>query len=110
MYEAMQRGQVDCALGSANYLNTYNIKDFVTSIVDEPIGAYVSTLTLSINLDAWEGMSTENRQIIIDEIPQLLADIKWAAFEDDAAGPCCFETTAVSVQSTLCSALVRASL
>lgn len=83
MYEAMQRGQVDCALGSANYLNTYNIKDFVTSIIDEPIGAYVSTLTLSVNLDAWEGMSTENRQIIIDEIPQLLADIEWAQFEDD---------------------------
>tara|TARA_B100002003_G_scaffold248040_1_gene280901 strand:+ start:504 stop:1616 length:1113 start_codon:yes stop_codon:yes gene_type:complete len=86
MYEAMQRGQVDCALGSPNYLNTYNIKDFVTSIIETPIGGYVSTLTLSINLDAWDAMGEENRQIIIDEIPQLLADIKWASFEDDAAG------------------------
>ncbi|SFJ16339.1 C4-dicarboxylate TRAP transporter substrate-binding protein [Albimonas pacifica] len=86
MYEAMQRGQVDCALGSPNYLNTYNIKDFVTSIIETPIGGYVSTLTLSVNLDAWDAMGEENRQVILDEIPQLLADIKWASFADDAAG------------------------
>ena len=58
----------------------------MTSIIETPIGGYVSTLTLSINLDAWDAMGEENRQIIIDEIPQLLADIKWASFEDDAAG------------------------
>lgn len=85
MYEAMQRGQLDCALASAYYLNDYNIKDFVTSIMETPIGAYVSTLTLSINLDAWDAMGEENRQIVIDEIPQLLADIEWALMADDEA-------------------------
>ena len=83
MYEAMQRGQVDCALASTYYLNSYNIKDFVTHVVDVPLGAYIGTLPMSVNLDVWEDLEPEQRKIMLEEVPEMLADAMYEGMADD---------------------------
>lgn len=86
MYEAMQRGSTDCAVGPAAWLTSYNIKDFVRSVVSTPLGAYYGTMVLTMNADRWEDLEPAHKQAIIDNIPQMTADINWVYLEEaDAA-------------------------
>lgn len=86
MYEAMQRGQADCTIGAYAWLNSYGLKDLVKSIVETPIGGYYSALVLHMADDRWEGLSDENKAILLQQIPQLIADINYSYKEEgDAA-------------------------
>ncbi|MGM0585121.1 MAG: C4-dicarboxylate TRAP transporter substrate-binding protein [Pseudomonadota bacterium] len=82
MYEAMQRGQADCSVGAAAWLTGYNIKDFVATVMADPLGAYIGSGLMNMNMDTWEELSVEHRQAIIDELPQLVADVMWAYLEE----------------------------
>ena len=85
MYEAMQRGQADCSVGSAAWLTAYNIKDFVKSIVSDPLGAYIGSMVMNMNQDVWDDLEPNERQAIIDGLPDLIANIQWAYAAEDAA-------------------------
>lgn len=99
MYEAMQRGQADCTIGAYAWLNSYGLKDLVKSIVSTPIGGYYSALVLHMADDRWDGLSAENKAVLLKEIPQLIADINYsytesgnvAADEAKAAGVSFYE-------------------
>jgi len=78
MYEAMQRGQMDCATGSAAWLDTYNLKDFSKSIVSDSLGSYFGIIGMAINLDVWNEFSDEHKQIMKANMAQLTADIGYA--------------------------------
>lgn len=82
MYEAMQRGQADCSVGAAAWLTGYNIKDFVETIVSDPLGAYIGSGLMNMNRDTWQDLSGAHRQAIIDEMPQLVADAMWAYLDE----------------------------
>ncbi len=86
MYEAMQRGTIDCSVGAAAWLTGYNIKDFVTQIVEDPLGAYIGAMVMNMNADVWADLSDDNRQAIMDNLPKLVGDTMWAylAEADDA--------------------------
>nr|WP_293960471.1 C4-dicarboxylate TRAP transporter substrate-binding protein [Sneathiella sp.] len=86
MYEAIQRGVADCTIGSAAWLNAYNLKDVIKTIVDMPTGAYFSALFLDMNQDKWDELSAEEKQTIIKHAPKAVADIVFAYKEEgDAA-------------------------
>lgn len=78
MYEALQRGAADCALGSAAWLTSYNLKDVIKSIVDLPTGAFFSALFMNMNKDSWASLSDSERNIIVKNIPELIADTVFA--------------------------------
>lgn len=78
MYEAMQRGQMDCATGSAAWLDTYNLKDFSRSIVSDSLGSYFGIMSWVMNKDVWDEIGEANQQIIKDNMAGLVADIVWA--------------------------------
>ncbi|MEC9435469.1 MAG: C4-dicarboxylate TRAP transporter substrate-binding protein [Pseudomonadota bacterium] len=82
MYEAMQRGSTDCAVGPAAWLTSYNIKDFVRSVVSTPLGVYFGTMVLTMNADRWEDLEPEYKKAIIDNIPQMTADINWVYLDE----------------------------
>lgn len=86
MYEAMQRGQADCSVGAAAWLTGYNIKDFVKTIIQDPLGAYIGSGLMNMNAYTWEDLTEAQRQALIDELPELVADTTWAYLEEaDAA-------------------------
>ena len=85
MYEAMQRGQIDCAVGASAWLNSYNLKDFAKGIWENPLGSYFGTMNWAINLDVWnDDLTEEQRQAFKSEMAQNVADIMWAYTEDNA--------------------------
>ncbi|MEC9435468.1 MAG: C4-dicarboxylate TRAP transporter substrate-binding protein [Pseudomonadota bacterium] len=84
MYEAMQRGQADCSVGSAAWLTAYNIKDFVKSIVSDPLGAYIGSMVMNLNQDVWDDLEENEQAAIIDGLPDLIANIQWAYLAEDS--------------------------
>ena len=85
MYEAMQRGQADCTIGAYAWLNSYGLKDLVKSIVSTPIGGYYSALVLHMADDRWNGLSDDDKAVLLKEIPQLIADINYSYTESGNA-------------------------
>jgi TRAP-type C4-dicarboxylate transport system substrate-binding protein len=61
IYEGMQRGQIDCTVGSLAWLTSYNLIDVVTDIVDLPMGTYHGAMVFDMNVDTWEALSEEQR-------------------------------------------------
>ncbi|OWU84145.1 hypothetical protein ATO6_13870 [Oceanicola sp. 22II-s10i] len=83
MYEAMQRGQIDCAVGAAAWLDTYNLKDYAKGIWSNPVGSYFGTMNWAINLDVWNELTEEQRGAFKMEMAQNVADIMWAYVDDN---------------------------
>lgn len=83
MYEAMQRGQIDCAVGSAAWLNTYNLKDVTKGAWSNPVGSYFGSMNWAINLDTWNDLTADQQQAFKDGLAQSTADIMWAYVSDN---------------------------
>lgn len=82
IYEAMQRGQVDCTAGPTSWLKNYNLGEFVKSIVKTSMGAYGTGGLLMVNADVWKGLSSEQRKAIEGELGQLVADVNFSQLEE----------------------------
>lgn len=87
MYEAMQRGQIDCVAGSTAWLKTYNLKDFAKMAWSTSLGSYFGTLNFAMNKDVWEDdLTEEQRQIFQDNMAEAIADVMWAYVADGDEG------------------------
>lgn len=82
MYEAMQRGQADCTIGAYAFLTSYGLKDLVTSIVETPIGGVFSAFVMQMTEDRWSDLSDEEKQILLKNMPKLIADINFSYYEE----------------------------
>lgn len=78
MYEAMQRGQVDCIAGSANWLQAYNLADHVKYIITTPMGAYFGSDIINIATPSWEQLTREQKDIFVDLTPAAVARVVFA--------------------------------
>lgn len=61
IYEALQRGQADCALGPMPWLKTYSLWDLVKTVTDSGVGTYHGTNFLNVNTKSWEKLSAEEK-------------------------------------------------
>ncbi|WP_180901447.1 type 2 periplasmic-binding domain-containing protein [Martelella soudanensis] len=75
VYEGLQRGQVECAAAPFDWLETNNLKEVADNLITTPLGAIGGLLHLAVNTNAWEAMSEEQQQVMIDETPETLAAI-----------------------------------
>jgi len=82
MYEAMQRGQADCTIGAYAFLTSYGLKDLVKSIVETPIGGVFSALVMQMTEDRWADLTDEEKQILLKNMPKLVADINFSYYEE----------------------------
>lgn len=85
IYEAMQRGQADCTVGSAAWLTSYSLKDVVTAILDVPLGTYHGALVYNMNMKTWRSLSSDERKAIIKAMPGLVSRIVHAYNDDSNA-------------------------
>lgn len=74
-YEAMSRGQADCALGGAAYLKSYGLADVVDYIVDMPMGAYMGATFIDMNSKRWQSLSDDQRKIFIDHAAEAIVNV-----------------------------------
>lgn len=74
MYEAMERGQVDCVVGPTAWLRQYSLSEVVRSVLDEPLGVIAGLSTITFNLETWQNLSDEHRAAVLRNAPMIVAD------------------------------------
>lgn len=83
VYEALERGQIDCTMGALAWLRTYSLKDVVESIVMLPTGVFAGGSMINMNTARWATLSTGQKQAFVDNGPQLVVDITTAYTQAD---------------------------
>ncbi|MGR3568987.1 C4-dicarboxylate TRAP transporter substrate-binding protein [Pseudooceanicola sp.] len=91
MYEALNRGQLDCAVGSRAWLDTYNLKDVAAEVMTVPLGSYFGVMNWTINRDVWDALSPGQQQAFKGNMAQNIGDIVWAYEADDEVAIKAFE-------------------
>jgi TRAP-type C4-dicarboxylate transport system substrate-binding protein len=76
-YEALQRGQVGCALGSPDWLSSYSLREVVKYITDYPLGAIGGLMQLGFNKTAWNSLSETDRQTMRKGFATTVANIEF---------------------------------
>lgn len=80
LMESMSRGQIDCAMVSLPWLNSYSLMDSVKYIVDYPIGTFRAPDAFAVNKRSWDSLDAKARKAIVGEIPRLIADTVIAGY------------------------------
>lgn len=75
VFEAMQRGQVECAVGSIFWLQAYSLWDVVKYVLELPFGQYNNGLIFAANEDFWNDIPDEDRKAIVQSLPTLVAEV-----------------------------------
>ncbi len=73
MYEALERGQLDCVVGPVAWLRQYSLGEVIQSVIGEPLGVLGGLGLVTWNADAWNGLTDEQKQVVIKEIPGIVA-------------------------------------
>lgn len=73
MYEALERGQLDCVVGPIAWLRQYSLGEVIGSVLGEPLGVLGGLGLVTWNRDAWDGLSAEQQQAVLREMPGIVA-------------------------------------
>lgn len=84
IYEAMQRGQIDCSLGPIPWLRSYSLWDMAKFVTDSGAGTYHGTNFINIRTDTWKKLSAKERKAMTDGLPHATRLIAEAYEKDDA--------------------------
>ncbi|MCG8382891.1 MAG: C4-dicarboxylate TRAP transporter substrate-binding protein [Gammaproteobacteria bacterium] len=82
-YEALERGQLDCIIGSSAWLKTLSLWDMVKYVVEEPMGAYMGGAIIDFNTDVWAKFSPKEKEAILRETPAALIRIAFGYVKDE---------------------------
>ncbi|WP_149536440.1 C4-dicarboxylate TRAP transporter substrate-binding protein [Siccirubricoccus phaeus] len=82
-YEALERGQLDCVIGSVAWLETLSLWDVAKNVVDLPMGAYFGGALIAFNRDSWNGIRAEDRAAFLRLVPRALAQVAVGYVCDD---------------------------
>ena len=82
MYEAVQRGQADCAAGPLPWLKTYTMWEVANSVTFTPIGTYHGTNIANMTYATWKKLAPKERQAFIKHLPNLVRSMA-EGYEDD---------------------------
>lgn len=70
----LQLGQTDCTLVGTSWIRSYGLEDTVTSVIEMPQGIIAGAVPMAFNQQTWESISQEDRQAMVDLMPQMLWD------------------------------------
>ena len=76
LYDALQRGQVNCTSGSEIWLKDFRLAEVVDTVYNYPFGSYVTSHPFNMNADAWASLGEDDKALIKNRLAQLTAD--WA--------------------------------
>lgn len=85
LYEALERGQVDCTMGALSWLKTYSLGNVVKSVMMLPIGVYAGGTIINMNTDRWAELNPAQKKVFFDNAAQFLVDAATAAIKEDSA-------------------------
>lgn len=70
---ALERGTLDCVLGSVSWLTSFGYMDVVDTVIQAPMGMGGPPIMMYVNRDVWAGMTPEQRKVHIEHAPDLVA-------------------------------------
>lgn len=83
--EALQRGAIDCVLGSPAWLQSYGYQDVAKNVLDFPFGMGGPAMHVVLSRTAWDAMSDEAKAAHIKYAPASIAAATLIAYvEKDA--------------------------
>lgn len=78
-YEALSQGVLDCAMLSAGDLTNYRLIEVVKAVTTGvPGNVYGGTVIGNINRDVWQGLSDEQREVLLRGTAWLGAHMTWS--------------------------------
>lgn len=69
---AMERGTLDCVLGSVQWLRSFGYMDVTNTVIQAPMGMGGPPVMMYINRDVWTSMTPAQRKAHIDHAPDLV--------------------------------------
>jgi TRAP-type C4-dicarboxylate transport system substrate-binding protein len=75
IYEALQRGQIDCAMNDASQVKALQL-DFLKYVTEVPLGTFQSIGFIVVNRDVWNGFSAEQKTAWLKSSAQGVADFE----------------------------------
>lgn len=73
IYEALQRGQIDCAMNDASQVKALQL-DFLKYVTEVPLGTFQSIGFVAVNNDVWDGFSADEQMAWKKSANQALTD------------------------------------
>lgn len=69
VFEGLQRGQIDCTLGSVGWMKSFSFWDVTKYIFDVPSGAYFGGSLVNLSTAKWAELSDKEKQAYINAAP-----------------------------------------
>ena len=82
-YEALERGQLDCVIGSISWLQTLSLWDVAKNVINAPMGAYFGGALIAFNEDSWKRVKEADRAAFVKQVPAALAKLAVGYVKDD---------------------------
>lgn len=83
MYEALQRGQVDCTLINVPALTNYSLLEVAKFVIDLPVGTFHGGHVYNMNTSVWAKRSAEEKAAMLGNVPQALANLVEGAIKEN---------------------------
>lgn len=83
MYEAMERGQLDCIVGPTAWLKTYSLAEVVKTVIEEPLGVIAGLGLVTFNRQSWHDLGEEGQQMVLRQMPFIVAQSTVTGFIGD---------------------------
>jgi len=83
MYEALQRGQIDCTVINIAGLTNYSLADVVKHVVDLPMGTFHGAHVFNMNTSVWNKRTAAEKKAMIDNLPIAMANLVEGAEQED---------------------------
>lgn len=83
--EALERNQVDCTTGPMAWHKAYGLRGSVSHITDLSIGVSRGFGLFVVNKDTWDRLGEDNRKLIIDAAPDMVAGMMFGQINADMA-------------------------
>ncbi|MEC7762150.1 MAG: C4-dicarboxylate TRAP transporter substrate-binding protein [Pseudomonadota bacterium] len=83
MYEAMERGQLDCVVGPTAWLKQYSLAEVVKTVVEEPLGVVAGLGLVTFNQQSWEELGEDGQQMILRQMPFIVAQSTISGYMGD---------------------------
>ena len=84
IYEAMQRGQADCAMGAAAWLKNYSLDEVVKYVIEFPLGTYHGSYQFDVSKKTWDKLKPNEKEAFLKNTPHAIAMLLQAYMKDDS--------------------------
>lgn len=81
MFSGLEKGQIDCAINSANDMKARSLWDVAKYTTMLELGPYYAGWLHAMSANAWQDLSVEHRQVLLDVIPDVVVDTTLAQAE-----------------------------